>query len=80
MDVKPEKERWRQIAREWYGAGLVEQPVTGKLHHHLGLLEREVEDEELRGCYHFAKSHQEPLYFTSFQVIQKKFKSQELSD
>ena len=55
MDVEPEKERWRQIAREWYGAGLAEQPGTGKLHHHLGLLEREVEDEELRGCYHFVK-------------------------
>ena len=55
MDVEPEKERWRQIAREWYGAGLAEQPGTGKLHHHLGLLEREVEGEELRGCYHFVK-------------------------
>ncbi len=32
MDVEPEKERWRQIAREWYGAGLAEQPGTGKLH------------------------------------------------
>jgi protein SMG6 len=37
------------------GAGLAEQPGTGKLHHHLGLLEREVEGEELRGCYHFVK-------------------------
>lgn len=55
MDVEPEKERWRQIAREWYGAGLAEQPGTGKLHHHLGLLEREVEGEDLRGCYHFVK-------------------------
>ena len=55
MDVEPEMERWRQIAREWYGAGLAEQPGTGKLHHHLGLLEREVEGEELQGCYHFAK-------------------------
>jgi hypothetical protein len=55
MDVEPEKERWRQIARDWYGAGLAEQPGTGKLHHHLGLLEREVEGEELRGCYHFVK-------------------------
>jgi protein SMG6 len=55
MDLEPEKERWRQIAREWYGAGLAEQPGTGKLHHHLGLLEREVEGEELRACYHFVK-------------------------
>jgi protein SMG6 len=55
MDVEPEKERWRQIARDWYGAGLAEQPGMGTLHHHLGLLEREVEGDELRGCYHFIK-------------------------
>lgn len=56
MEVEPEKERWRNIAREWYGAGLAEQPGTGKLHHHMGLLSREVESEELRGIYHFTKS------------------------
>ncbi|KAH6918955.1 hypothetical protein BKA70DRAFT_1458601 [Coprinopsis sp. MPI-PUGE-AT-0042] len=56
MELEPEKERWRNIAREWYGAGLAEQPGTGKLHHHLGLLSREVEAEELRGIYHFTKS------------------------
>ncbi|GLB35314.1 putative est1 DNA/RNA binding domain [Lyophyllum shimeji] len=56
MEVEPETERWRAIAREWYGAGLAEQPGTGKLHHHLGLLCREVEGEELKGVYHFAKS------------------------
>ena len=55
LDVEPEKERWRNIARDWYGAGLAEQPGTGKLHHHLGLLSREVEGEELRGIYHFVK-------------------------
>ncbi|RDB24144.1 hypothetical protein Hypma_008825 [Hypsizygus marmoreus] len=56
LDVEPETERWRGIARDWYGAGLAEQPGTGKLHHHLGLLCREVEGEELRGVYHFVKS------------------------
>ncbi|KAF8911941.1 hypothetical protein CPB84DRAFT_1812127 [Gymnopilus junonius] len=56
LDVEPEKERWRNIARDWYGAGLAEQPGTGKLHHHLGLLSREVEGEELRAVYHFVKS------------------------
>ncbi|TFK26448.1 hypothetical protein FA15DRAFT_667539 [Coprinopsis marcescibilis] len=56
MEIEPEKERWRNIAREWYGAGLSEQPGTGKLHHHLGLLSREVETEELRAIYHFTKS------------------------
>jgi hypothetical protein len=57
MDVEPEKERWRNIARDWYGAGLAEQPGTGKLHHHLGLLSREVDREELRGVYHFVKRY-----------------------
>ncbi|KAF8633707.1 hypothetical protein AX17_004365 [Amanita inopinata Kibby_2008] len=56
LEVKPEKERWRSLAREWYNAGLSEQPGTGKLHHHLGLLSREVDGEELRGVYHFVKS------------------------
>jgi hypothetical protein len=29
MDVEPETERWRGIARDWYDAGLAEQPGTG---------------------------------------------------
>ena len=33
MDVEPEKGRWRQITREWYGVGLAKQPGTGKLLH-----------------------------------------------
>ncbi|KAJ7489926.1 hypothetical protein B0H11DRAFT_1046908 [Mycena galericulata] len=57
LDVEPEKERWRCIARDWYGAGIADQPGHGKLHHHLGLLSREVAPrEELRGVYHFVKS------------------------
>ncbi|KAF8892624.1 hypothetical protein BD779DRAFT_1610166 [Infundibulicybe gibba] len=56
LDVEPEKERWRCIAKEWYAMGLAIQPGAGKLHHHLGLLCREVEGEELRGVYHFVKS------------------------
>ena len=55
LEVEPEKERWRNIARDWYAAGIAEQPGTGKLHHHLGLLSRDVEGEELRGVYHFVK-------------------------
>ncbi|KAG6844489.1 hypothetical protein H0H87_006563 [Tephrocybe sp. NHM501043] len=54
--LEPETERWRNIARDWYGAGLAEQPGTGKLHHHLGLLCREMEGEDLKGVYHFVKS------------------------
>lgn len=57
LEVEPEKERWRNIARDWYAAGVAEQPGTGKLHHHLGLLSKEVEGEELRGVYHFVKRY-----------------------
>ncbi|KAF9228014.1 hypothetical protein BS17DRAFT_747074 [Gyrodon lividus] len=56
MEVEPEKERWRSIAKEWYARGIADTPGTGKLHHHLGLLSREVESEELRAVYHFVKS------------------------
>jgi hypothetical protein len=55
MDVEPEKERWRSIAKEWYAQGLADTPGAGKLHHHLGLLSREVDNEELRAVYHFVK-------------------------
>ena len=55
LELEPEKERWRCIAREWYSAGLATTPGTGKLHHHLGLLSRDVEGEELRAVYHFVK-------------------------
>ena len=59
MVLEPEKERWRQIAREWYAKGLTTTPVTGKLHHHLGLLSRDKDggEEELRGVYHFVKRY-----------------------
>jgi protein SMG6 len=53
MDVEPEKERWHQLAREWHRADLAQQPGTGKLYHHLDLLEREVEGEELRGVFFY---------------------------
>ncbi|KAE9406452.1 hypothetical protein BT96DRAFT_1014944 [Gymnopus androsaceus JB14] len=56
LELQPEKEQWRAIARDWYGTGLADQPGTGKLHHHLGFLYREVEAEELRAVYHFVKS------------------------
>jgi protein SMG6 len=57
LEVEPEKERWRNIAMGWYAAGIAEQPGTGKLHHHMGLLSREVEGEELRGVYHLVKRY-----------------------
>ena len=55
LEIEPDKERWRSIARDWYATSLFEQPGTGKLHHHLGLLYREVDNEELRSMYHFVK-------------------------
>jgi hypothetical protein len=65
LDVEPEKERWRNIARHWYGAGLAELPDSGKLHHHLGLLSRGVEGEELRCVYHFVKGYN-PLFSLTY--------------
>lgn len=59
MELEPEKERWRQISKEWYAKGLAFQPGSGKLHHHLGALSRDREageKEELRAVYHFVKS------------------------
>jgi protein SMG6 len=56
MEMLPEKEKWRNTAREWYAKGLAEFPGMGKLHHHMGFLCKEFgEEEELRGIYHFAK-------------------------
>ncbi|KAH9171504.1 hypothetical protein EDB89DRAFT_1108247 [Lactarius sanguifluus] len=56
MELEPEKDRWRRVARDWYAEGVAGTPGHGKLHHHLGLLSREAEGEELRGVYHFVKS------------------------
>ena len=55
LDIDSEREIWRCTSRGWYAAGLTDTPGTGKLHHHLGLLSREAEGEELRGVYHFVK-------------------------
>jgi hypothetical protein len=55
MELEPEKDRWRRIARDWYAQVVADYPGRGKLHHHLGLLSREAEGEELRGVYHFIK-------------------------
>jgi protein SMG6 len=55
LDVEPEKERWRCIARDWYAQGLADTPGAGKLHHHLGLLNRGKDGEELWAVYHFVK-------------------------
>jgi protein SMG6 len=55
MELEPEKDRWRGIACDWYARVVAEYPGRGKLHHHLGLLSREAEGEELRGVYHFVK-------------------------
>jgi hypothetical protein len=53
LEVGPEKERWRNIAKDWYAAVIAEQAGN----HHLGLLSREVEGEEPCGVYHFVKRY-----------------------
>jgi len=55
MQLEPEKDRCRRIVRDWYAQVVAEYPRRGKLHHHLGLLSREAEGEELHGVYHFVK-------------------------
>ena len=58
MELLPEREMWRNIAREWYSNGLINYPATGRLHHHMGFLCKEFgEGEELRGLYHFIKRY-----------------------
>lgn len=58
MELPPEREMWRKIAREWYSNGLIEYPGAGGLHHHMGSLCKEFgEGEELRGLYHFIKRY-----------------------
>ncbi|EJF65625.1 hypothetical protein DICSQDRAFT_77263 [Dichomitus squalens LYAD-421 SS1] len=58
MELDSDKERWRQVAKDWFARGLAITPNSGKLQHHLGLLCRDKDgtDEELRGVYHFVKS------------------------
>ena len=75
MELLPEREKWRNIAREWYSNGLIEYPGTGRLHHHMGFLCKEFgEGEELRGLYHFIKryvpcSTDPPHELTSFRSM-----------
>jgi hypothetical protein len=55
MELEPEKDRWRRVARERYAKVIAEFPGYGKSHHHLGLLSREAEGDELRAVCHFIK-------------------------
>jgi len=58
MELLPEREKWRNIAMEWYSNALIECAGTGRLHHHMGLLCREFgEGGELRSLYHFIKRY-----------------------
>jgi protein SMG6 len=67
MELDPEKDRWRQLSKEWYAKGLAVMPTMGRLHHHLGMLswDREgSEKEELRAVYHFVKRSVGSAYLT----------------
>ena len=71
MELEPEKERWRQVSKEWYAKGLAFQPGSGKLHHHLGVLSRDREGgdkDELRAVYHFVKRYAHG-YSSRYQVL-----------
>ena len=57
LDTEPESETWRKTAREWYAQAIKEMPGQGRLHHHLGLVSRDAEDEEMRAVYHFVKRY-----------------------
>lgn len=56
FDLESETEIWRKSSQTWYSMVLKETPGIGKLQHNLGLLNAEVDDEELRSVYHFVKS------------------------
>ena len=71
MVLKPDKERWRQVSRDWYLRGLAFTPGAGKLHHHLGVLSRDSDlgdREELRAVYHFVKRCAASLLFDRLVV------------
>jgi protein SMG6 len=55
LDVEPERETWRKTARGWYARGLKDTPGLGRLHHHLAIISREGDGEEMRAVYHFVK-------------------------
>lgn len=55
LDIEPEREIWRKTARYWYAEALKDVPISGRLHHHLGVVSREGDNEELRAVYHFSK-------------------------
>lgn len=55
FDLESETDIWRKSSQSWYSMVLKETPGVGKLQHNLGLLNAEVDDEELRSVYHFVK-------------------------
>lgn len=47
-----EAENWRNTAEQWYAQALAEAPANGRLHFHLGALNR---SDELKGLYYSCK-------------------------
>lgn len=60
----------KKITRDGYAEVVAEYPGRDKLHHHLGLLSRETEGEELHGVYHTIKTQEvSPIVFISISTI-----------
>ena len=68
MKLEPEKDCWQRVTCDWYAEGIAGTLGHGKLHHHLGLLSCEAEDEELHRVDHFVKSL-EVMYLSSFLCL-----------
>jgi protein SMG6 len=52
MGVESKKKGWRSVAREWFARSVAVRLSAGEPYHHLGVLGRNPQDEELRAMYH----------------------------
>ncbi|KFY80206.1 hypothetical protein V499_00880, partial [Pseudogymnoascus sp. VKM F-103] len=61
-DNARDREVWAQVARRWYLKSANRQPETGRLYHHLAILDR---PDELRQLLYYGKSLAVPTPFTA---------------
>lgn len=71
-----EQETWKEMARDWYGQGVAENPGTGRLQHHLALLSK---GDELRSLYHYVKRCVSRLLPSCFNRTDSSFSSRSLT-